>query len=185
MFPLFFGGFFVCLPYFSEADKQTGVHLPGTARRWSPSTPASSSSVTASRRSPATRLGAWSQWRRSRSPRSVHSPFHFIHLAVFKHQKTHRRFKKNKPQNHSFSCAWLQQQTAQFHFFYPQFVACVVLWFYSQQCPHGSSPTWAHYRMFTQQETYMMVKQKHVFARFFHASFLHVIQTMTFVYVTM
>lgn len=62
--------------------------------------------------------------------------------------------------------------SAQSRFFHPHFLACVVLWFHCQQSPHWcSSPTCAHYRMFTvfyehEQETYMVAKQKHMFALF-------------------
>lgn len=65
-------------------------------------------------------------------------------------------------------------------FKHPHFHVCVVLWFHCQQSPHRcSSPTCAHYRMFTlfyehEQETCTTVKQKRVFALFscfFCASF--------------
>lgn len=147
-----------------------GVHLSGTARRWYHSTPASSLSVTVSRPSPATHLGAWSQWRRSRSLRSVHSLFHFI-LSMMEHLM---QFK------HKFIMRMAPKLSSQSHFFHPHFLACVVLWFHCQQSPHWcSSPTCAHYRMFTvfyehEQETYMVAKQKHMFALFscfFCASF--------------
>lgn len=72
---------------------------------------------------------------------------------------------------HKFMCD-APTSTTQSYSFHPQFLACVVLCFYCQQCHHRCSlPTCALYRMFTvfsehEQETCMMVKWKHVFAFF-------------------
>lgn len=126
---------FVCLCPSSHV-RLVGVHFSGTTRRSYHFTPASSSSATVSRPSPATHLGVWSQWRRSRSLGSVRSLFHFI-LSMMEYLIQCK---------HKFIMHMAPKLTARSRFFHPYFFACVVLWFHCQQSPHRCSlPTCAHY----------------------------------------
>lgn len=70
--------FLLCMPPFASLTSWWVCMCPpptGTVRRWYLFIHVSGSSVTVSRRSPATPHDAWSPWRRSRSLRCVHPRF--------------------------------------------------------------------------------------------------------------